>query len=66
MRVVLAGSALWTVALLVLLFLGDRVDPVWAWTCVAGIALAVFGLGVMKWQGQLDDSDHDADSSSRG
>jgi Protein of unknown function (DUF2530) len=58
-RVVLAGSALWAVALAVLLLLGDRVDPVWAWTCVAGIALAVIGLGVMKWQGQLDKADND-------
>jgi hypothetical protein len=55
--VVLVGSALWAVALVVLLLLGDRVDPAWAWTCVAGIALAAIGLGVMKWQGQLDRSD---------
>ena len=32
-RVVLAGSAVWTLALVVLLLLGDRVDPVWTWTC---------------------------------
>ena len=58
-RVVLAGSALWAVALVVLLLLGDRVDPAWAWTCVAGLLLAAVGLGVMKWQGQLDASDRD-------
>jgi uncharacterized protein DUF2530 len=52
-RVVLAGTALWAVALVVLLFLGDRVDRVWTWTCVAGILLAGVGLGVMRWQGQL-------------
>jgi len=52
-RVVLAGTALWAVALVVLLLLGDRVDRVWTWTCVAGIALAAVGLGVMRWQGQL-------------
>jgi hypothetical protein len=57
--VVLVGSALWAVALVVLLLLGDRVDPAWAWTCVAGIGLAAIGLGVMKWQGQLDRSDRD-------
>lgn len=62
MRVVLTGSVLWAIALVVLLLLGDRVDAVWAWTCVAGITLAVVGLGVMKWQGQLDSSDRDAES----
>ena len=52
-RVVLAGTALWVVALVVLLLLGDRVDRVWTWTCVAGIALAFVGLGVMHLQGQI-------------
>lgn len=49
-RVVLAGTALWAVALVVLLLLGDRVDRTWTWTCVAGIVLAVLGLGLMRWQ----------------
>jgi hypothetical protein len=52
-RVVLAGTAVWAVALIVLLLLGDRVDRVWTWTCVAAIALAALGLGVMRLQGQL-------------
>ena len=52
-RVVLAGTALWAVALVVLLVLGDRVDRMWTWTCVAAIALAALGLGVMRLQGQL-------------
>jgi hypothetical protein len=52
-RVVLAGVALWAVALVVVLLLGDRVDRVWTWTCVAGIALALLGLGIMRFQGQL-------------
>jgi Protein of unknown function (DUF2530) len=52
-RVVLAGTAVWAVALVVLLLLGDRVDRVWTWTCVAGIALAALGLAIMRWQGQL-------------
>jgi Protein of unknown function (DUF2530) len=52
-RVVLAGTAAWAVALVVLLLLGDRVDRLWTWTCVAGIGLAVIGLGIMRWQGQL-------------
>ena len=52
-RVVLAGSAVWAVALVVLLLLGDRVDRVWTWTCVAAIALAALGLWVMHLQGQL-------------
>ncbi|TYP86138.1 DUF2530 domain-containing protein [Blastococcus xanthinilyticus] len=49
-RVVLAGMALWAVALVVLLLLGDRVDRMWTWTCVAAIGLAVLGLGVMRLQ----------------
>ena len=52
-RVVLIGAALWVVALVVLLVLGDRVDRVWTWTCLAGIALAGVGLGVMRLQGQI-------------
>jgi hypothetical protein len=52
-RVVLAGTVVWVVALVVLLLLGDRVDRMWTWTCVAGIALAGVGLGVMRLQGQL-------------
>ena len=52
-RVVLAGTALWVVALVVLLVLGDRVDRMWTWTCVVGIALAGVGLGVMRFQGQI-------------
>ena len=52
-RVVLIGTALWAVALVVLLFLGDRVDRVWTWTCVAAIGLAFLGLFVMRLQGQF-------------
>jgi hypothetical protein len=52
-RVVHAGTALWAVALLVLLLLGDRVDRMWTWTCLAAIGLAFLGLGVMRLQGQL-------------
>ena len=52
-RVVLAGTALWAIALVVLLLLGDRVDRVWTWTCVAAIGLAGLGLFVMRLQGQL-------------
>ena len=51
-RVVLAGMALWAVALVVLLLLGDRVERMWIWTCIAALLLAVLGLGVMRWQGQ--------------
>jgi hypothetical protein len=51
-RVVQVGTALWAVALVTLLLLGDRVDRVWTWTCLAAIGLAVLGLGVMRWQGQ--------------
>ena len=52
-RVVLGGAALWALALVVLLFLGDRVDRAWTWTCVVGIVLALVGLVVMRLQGQL-------------
>ena len=52
-RVVIAGIGLWAVALVVVLLLGDRVDRMWTWTCVAAIGLAVLGLGVMRLQGQL-------------
>ena len=52
-RVVRIGIALWAVALVALLFLGDRVDRVWTWTCVAAIVLAFLGLALMRWQGQL-------------
>ena len=52
LRVVLAGTALWSVALVVLLLLGDRVDRVWTWTCIAAIVLAGLGLALMRWQGQ--------------
>ena len=51
-RVVIIGIGIWTVALVVLLFLGDRVDRMWTWTCVAAIGLAIGGLGIMRWQGQ--------------
>ena len=51
-RVVLAGTALWAIALVVLLFLGDRVDRLWTWTCLAAIALGLLGLWIMKLQGQ--------------
>lgn len=56
-RVVLAGTALWAVALVVVLLLGDRVDRLWTWTCLAAIGLAALGLGIMRWQGQLNRRD---------
>ncbi|MGY1649874.1 DUF2530 domain-containing protein [Geodermatophilus sp. SYSU D01119] len=52
-RVVLVGIGLWVVALVVVLLLGDRVDRMWTWTCVAGIGLPFLGLAIMRWQGQL-------------
>ena len=59
-RVVLAGTAVWAVALVVLLVLGDRVDRVWTWTCVVAIVLAGIGLAVMRAQGQLGRRDRPA------
>ena len=58
-RVVMAGIAVWAVALVVLLVLGDRVDRMWTWTCVAAIALGTLGLWIMKLQGQLSRRDND-------
>jgi len=58
-RVVLVGIGLWAVALAVLLFLGDRVDRMWTWTCLAAIGLALLGLWIMKLQGQLRPRDRD-------
>jgi hypothetical protein len=52
-RVVLAGIAVWGGTLVILLLMGDRVDRMWTWTCVAAIALAVLGLWIMRLQGQL-------------
>ena len=56
-RVVLAGIGVWAVALVVVLLLGDRVDRMWTWTCLAAIGLALLGLGIMRWQGQLGRTD---------
>jgi hypothetical protein len=53
LRVVLAGMALWAVALVVLLLLGDRVDRMWTWTCLAALGLAALGIWIMQLQGQL-------------
>ena len=47
---VLAITAVWVVALVVLLVLGDRVDGVWIQTCVCAIVLAGLGLALMRWQ----------------
>jgi hypothetical protein len=64
-RVVLIGTALWAIALVVLLILGDRVDRVWTWTCVAAIGLAAIGLGVMRLQGQFGRPADPSDQSVR-
>jgi uncharacterized membrane protein YhaH (DUF805 family) len=53
LRVVVAGMAIWAVALVVLLVLGDRVDRMWTWTCVAALGLAAVGIWIMQLQGQL-------------
>jgi uncharacterized membrane protein YhaH (DUF805 family) len=53
LRVVLAGMAVWAVALVVLLLLGDRVDQMWTWTCLAALGLAAVGIWIMQLQGQL-------------
>lgn len=47
--VVLVGTALWAVALVVLLVAGGSAQ--WRWTCVVGIALGGFGLFVARRRG---------------
>ena len=64
MKVVLAGTALWVIALLVLLVLGDRVDRTWIWTCVCGIVLAGLGMALMRWQGQLGSRRENSDGNA--
>ncbi len=66
MKVVLAGIAVWLVALVVLLVLGDRVERVWIWTCVAGIVCAGLGIGLMYWQGQLERRREDRSNGGGG
>ena len=56
-RVVLAGIGVWAVALVVVLLMGDRLDRMWTWTCLAAIGLALLGLAIMRWQGQLGRKD---------
>jgi cytosine/uracil/thiamine/allantoin permease len=64
LRVVLAGMAVWAVALVVLLVLGDRVDRMWTWTCVAALGLAAMGIWIMQLQGQLPRRRSGGDSTS--
>ncbi|WP_068927708.1 DUF2530 domain-containing protein [Planobispora rosea] len=46
---ILAGMALWAVALVVLLILQpDPEDRWWIWTCLSGIGLGVFGLWYVR------------------
>jgi MFS family permease len=50
-RIVLAGTALWFVAFVVLLpfygWLGDHHHRIWLWTCLAGWILGLLGLAIM-------------------
>ncbi len=61
-HIVMAGIAVWTVVLVVLLLMGSRIDRLWIWTCVAAIGLALLGLGVMRLQGQLPRRPRDDDA----
>ncbi|WP_091289016.1 DUF2530 domain-containing protein [Amycolatopsis xylanica] len=45
--VVIVGTAIWTVALVVLFAVSDGV---WVWTSFAGIVLGFIGLGIIWWQ----------------
>lgn len=47
--VIVAGTVLWFVALVVLLFFGDRLvggDDRWLWTCLTGGVLGLLGLAL--------------------
>ena len=46
-RLVLAGIALWLVALVVGLIAG-RDDQDWVWTCIAGVGLGLLGLPLAR------------------
>jgi hypothetical protein len=51
--VVYTGTALWLVALVVLLVARygfDALPPIWLWTALAGVVLGLIGLPVMAWQ----------------
>jgi len=51
--VVYGGTALWGVALVVLLIARygfDAGPPIWLWTALAGFVLGLIGIPVMVWQ----------------
>ncbi len=50
---VYVGTALWFVALCVLLvghYAFDAFPPIWLWTAIAGTVLSLIGIPVMAWQ----------------
>ncbi|QWF81689.1 hypothetical protein HUW46_05122 [Amycolatopsis sp. CA-230715] len=51
--VVVAGTAVWLVAFVVLLVLrlnSALADTTWLWTSLAGIVISLIGMGIMTWQ----------------
>jgi hypothetical protein len=51
--VVYIGTALWLVALVVLVIARygfDAGPPIWMWTALAGFVLSLIGLPIMYWQ----------------
>jgi hypothetical protein len=51
--VVYTGTALWLVALVVLVIARygfDAGPPIWMWTALAGFVLGLIGLPIMVWQ----------------
>ncbi|HEY7595308.1 MAG TPA: DUF2530 domain-containing protein [Actinophytocola sp.] len=51
--VVYTGTALWLVALVVLLIARygyDAGPPIWLWTALAGFVLGLIGMPIMAWQ----------------
>lgn len=50
---VIVGTFAWFVGIVVFAirdFGGGRTPSVWLWTCVAGVAISLIGMGIMTWQ----------------
>ncbi|MFF3664979.1 DUF2530 domain-containing protein [Microtetraspora malaysiensis] len=50
---ILIGTALWLVALVVLLIVRPE-ETRWLWTCAAGFGLGLFGLAYIRRRDRLD------------
>ena len=51
--IVVAGAFAWLIGFVVFAirdFGASRSPSIWLWTCVAGVALSLIGMGIMTWQ----------------